>query len=203
MFGKLASLAHANRRRVLFAAVIGAAIAAVFGSGVEKHMSPYGADDPSTQSVQATNRYQHAARRQIDPGVLALVSTGGVRSAGAERRVREVEARLRDSRDVAGVSSYYDSHDPAMVSRDGRSTYVVGYFQPKSDARLKDDATRLESLFAGQRVFLDIPTANLGCVRTAQELGLAEQRKLTRMVRGDSSCEALDLLWASSGPEKG
>jgi RND superfamily putative drug exporter len=151
MFGKLASLAHANRRRVLFAAVIGAAIAAVFGSGVEKHMSPYGADDPSTQSVQATNRYQHAARRQIDPGVLALVSTGGVRSAGAERRVREVEARLRDSRDVAGVSSYYDSHDPAMVSRDGRSTYVVGYFQPKSDARLKDDATRLESLFAGQR----------------------------------------------------
>ncbi len=150
MFGKLAKFTHAHGRRVLFVAVIGAAVAAVFGIGVAKRLSPYGANDPSTQSVQAMNRYQAASGRQIDPGVVALVHTGGVRSASAERRVREVEAQLRSSRDVAGVSSYYDSHDPAVVSRDGRSTYVVAYFQPKSDSRLKDDASQLESQFAGQ-----------------------------------------------------
>ena len=38
-----------------------------------------------------------------------------------------------------------------MVARDGRATYVVAYFQPKSDLRIQDDATRLESEFAGQR----------------------------------------------------
>jgi len=150
MFGKLAKFTHANGRRVLFVAVIGAAVAAVFGVGIAKRLSPYGANDPSTQSVQAMNRYQAAAGRQIDPGVIALVNTGSVHSASAERRVLEVEAQLRSSRDVAGVSSYYDSRDPAVVSRDQRSTYVVAYFQPKSDSRLKDDATRLQSQFAGQ-----------------------------------------------------
>jgi RND superfamily putative drug exporter len=82
--------------------------------------------------------------------VIALVSAGSVGSANAERRVREVEAELRSSRDVAGVSSYYDGHDPAVVSRDGRSTYVVAYFKPRSDSRLEDDASRLESQFAPQ-----------------------------------------------------
>src|SRR5262249_7985671 len=150
MFGKLAIFLHSNGRRVLFVAVIGVAIAGVFGIGVAKRLSPYGANDPSTQSVQAMNRYQAAAKRQSDPRIIALVHTGNVRSPSAERRVREVEAALRSSRDVAGVSSYYDSHDPAVVSRDGRSTYVLAYFQPKSDSRIKDDASRLESQFAGQ-----------------------------------------------------
>jgi RND superfamily putative drug exporter len=136
---------------VLLVALLGIAAAGVFGLGVAKRLSPYGDTDPSTQSVQASNRYQAATGRQIDPGVVALLKTGGVHSAAAERRVRQVEAQLRTSRDVATVLSYYDSHDPAMISRDGRSTYVVGYFKPKSDLRIQDDAKRLESEFAGQR----------------------------------------------------
>ena len=38
-----------------------------------------------------------------------------------------------------------------MVSRDGRSTYVLAYFRPKSDKTLKNDAQRIENGFAGQR----------------------------------------------------
>src|SRR6185312_16721583 len=38
-----------------------------------------------------------------------------------------------------------------MVSRDGRSTYVVAYFKPFSDRQLKDDAQRIEDRFASQR----------------------------------------------------
>src|ERR671936_297684 len=151
MLDTLASFLHGNRRRVLIVALVGVGIAGGFGLGVAKRLSPYGDTDPSTQSVQATNRYQAATGRQIDPGVVALVKTGGVHSAAAERRVREVEARLRSSRDVATVWSYYDSHVAAIVSRDGRATYVVTYFQPRSDLRIQDDAKRLESEFAGQR----------------------------------------------------
>ena len=33
-----------------------------------KALSPYGANDPATQSVQATNRFEAAAGRKIDPG---------------------------------------------------------------------------------------------------------------------------------------
>jgi uncharacterized membrane protein YdfJ with MMPL/SSD domain len=150
MFEKFASFVYGSRRRVLVVAVVGILVAGVFGLGVAKRLSPYGDTDPATQSVQATDRYQAATGLQLEPGAIALVATGDVHSRRAERRVRQVEAQLRSSRDVAAASSYYDSHDPAMVSRDGRSTYVVAYFKPKSDLQIQNDAKRLETAFAGQ-----------------------------------------------------
>jgi len=151
MLTRLADFVYGRGRRVLLVAVIGAAAAGVFGAGVTKHMSPYGADDPATQSVQATNRFQAAAGRQIDPGVVALVGTGEVRGARAERRVNQIAAQLRAQPDVASVVSYYDTHNPDMVSRDGRSTYVLAYFKPLSDRQLKDVAQQIENRFAGQK----------------------------------------------------
>ena len=86
MLTRLAIFLHAHGRRVLLVSVIGAAIAGAFGVGVAKHLSPYGATDPATQSVQAGNRFQHAASHQIDAGVVALVNSGDVRSAAARHR---------------------------------------------------------------------------------------------------------------------
>ena len=151
MLARLATFLHAHGRRVLLVAVLGAAIAGAFGFGVGKRLSPYGATDPATQSVQATNRFQAAAGRQIDAGVVALVSSGNVRSAAARARVTQVAAQLRVQPDVASVVSFYGTHNPAMVSRDGRSTYVLAYFKPLSDKALKDVAAQIESHFAGQR----------------------------------------------------
>ena len=150
MFEKLATFAYSNRRSMLFVAVIGVAIAAVFGAGVSSRLSPYGADDPATQSVQAKSRFQAATGRQIDPGVIALVSSGDVRSPAARQRVQSVAAELRSQPDVASVTSFYTTHDRAMVARDGRSTYVVAYFKPLSDKRLSDDAKLIASRFSSQ-----------------------------------------------------
>ena len=150
MFEKLATFVYTNRRRVLSIAVVAAAIAGVFGAGVSSGLSPYGANDPATQSVQATNRFQAATGRQIDPGVVALVSSGNVRSPVARRRVEGVAAKLRAQPDVASVASFYSTHNQAMVARDGRSTYVVAYFKALSDKRLSDDANLIESRFSSQ-----------------------------------------------------
>src|SRR3954452_19036940 len=98
MLGRLATFQFANGRRVVFAAIVAATIAAAIGFGVAEHMSPYGADDPATQSVQATHRFEHAAGRQIDAGVVALVQLGEVRSSAAKARVDQVAARGRTSR---------------------------------------------------------------------------------------------------------
>jgi RND superfamily putative drug exporter len=151
MFENLATFAYSNRRRVLMLAVIGAAIAAVFGSGVSKHLSPYGVDDPATQSVQAKDRFQAATGRQMDPGVVALVSSGDVRSPGVRQRVERVAAELGAQPDVARVQSFYTTHDPGMVARDRRSTYVVAYFKARSDQQISDDAKLIESRFSSQR----------------------------------------------------
>jgi RND superfamily putative drug exporter len=151
VLAKLAGFLHAHGRRVLIAAAGGAIVAAVFGIGVSKYMSPYSATDPATQSVQATNRFERAAGRQIDAGVVALVHSGNVGSAAARGRVRHVEGELRGSPDVARVLSFYDTRDRALVSSDRRSTYVLAYFKPLSDSRLKNDAQAIENRFKGQR----------------------------------------------------
>lgn len=175
MLGRYTSFVYRNRRRALLLAVLGIAVGGVVGLGVAKRLSPYRDTDPSTQSVQATNRYQAATGRQIDPGVVALVTVGGIHAAEAERRVRQVEAQLRASRDVAAVASYYDSHDPAMVSRDGRSTYVVAYFQAKSDSRIQDDAERLQSEFAGRR-YVELGGAAIANAQVNTQVGTDLER---------------------------
>src|SRR5437588_2208369 len=151
MLARLARFLHANGRRVLLVAVVGAAVAGAFGFGVSKHLWPYGAKDPATQSVRATNRFQAAAGRQIDAGVVALVKSGDVHTAAAKHRVQQVTAELRRQPDIAIVQSFYSTGNTAMESRDGRSTYVVAYFRPLSDKSLKDVAQQIENRFAGQR----------------------------------------------------
>ena len=112
MFDVFASFVYRNRRRVLLVALLGIAVAGVFGLGVAKRLSPYGDTDPSTQSVQATNRYQAATRTADRPGRgRARDRRRRPQRDGRAPRRGEVEAQLRSSRDVATVSSYYDSHD--------------------------------------------------------------------------------------------
>jgi len=137
MLTRLATFLHAHGRRVLLVAVVVAAVAGAFGFGVAKHLSPYGADDPATQSVQATNRFEAASGRQIDPGIVAIVRSGDVTRAAARARVAHVARRLREQPAVASVLTFYQTHDAAMVSRDRRSTYVVAYFKPLSDRRTR------------------------------------------------------------------
>src|SRR5256885_10375944 len=107
VLANLATFIHAHGRQVLLAVVVGAVIAGAFGFGVAKHMSPYGADDPATQSVQATDRFEAAAGRKIDPGIVAIVSAGDVRTGAVERRVEQVAGQLRAEPDVASAVSFY------------------------------------------------------------------------------------------------
>lgn len=52
-------------------------------------------------------------------------------------------------------------------------------------------------------VYIDVPVANVPATDWARERGLAEQRRLLRMYRGQPPEERTECLWASSGPEKG
>jgi GNAT superfamily N-acetyltransferase len=55
----------------------------------------------------------------------------------------------------------------------------------------------------GRFVFLDVPLKNDEACRLATSRGLTVSRHLTRMCRGEPVGEQVELLWASSGPEKG
>ncbi len=150
MLPRLANFIQLNGRRILSGAVICAVVAGIFGAGVSKSLWPYSADDPASQSVKAAHRFEANARRQIDAGVVALVSSGNVGTSGARQRVGQVAAELRAQPDVAQVQSFYTTHNRSMVSADRRSTYVLAYFKPLSDKALKNVAQRIENRFAGQ-----------------------------------------------------
>lgn len=67
--------------------------------------------------------------------MVALVDLAGraVAARAARVRVQQVAARLHAEPNVASVADYYTTRDRAMVSRDGRWTYVTAYFKPRSD----------------------------------------------------------------------
>src|SRR6266566_2743809 len=83
MLSRLATFLHAHGRRLLIGAVICAVAAGAFGLGVSKSLWPYSADDPASQSVKARHRFEAGAGRQIDAGVVALVSSGNVGTTAA------------------------------------------------------------------------------------------------------------------------
>jgi uncharacterized membrane protein YdfJ with MMPL/SSD domain len=147
---RLARFLDSNGRRVLIGAAVAAVIAGVFGVGVSNSLWPYSAEDPATQSVKAEHRFEASTGRQIDAGIVALVSSGSVDTAAARHRVEEVAVQLRAQPDVAQVQSFYTTRNPAMVARDRRSTYVLAYFKPLSDKALKNVAQQIENRFAGQ-----------------------------------------------------
>jgi RND superfamily putative drug exporter len=147
---RLGSFLHAHGRLVLLGAVIGAAVAGAFGMNVSKNLWPYDARDPASESFHATKRFEAATGRQIDAGVVALVSSGNVGTPSARDRVGQVVAELRAQPDMASVQSFYTTGNRAMVARDGTSTYVLAYFKPLSNKALKNAAQQIESRFSGQ-----------------------------------------------------
>ncbi|MGI8513076.1 MAG: MMPL family transporter [Solirubrobacteraceae bacterium] len=147
---RLADLATRAPKRTVILAAIFFAVAGVLGGSVAERLDPYGAEDPATESVQANQRFEAAAGREASPGVIALVDAGGpVRSTRARAKVATVAAKLRRDPAVAQVVDYYGSRDPAMVSRDGRSTYVLAFFRPASDKAVETAAERLNEDFKG------------------------------------------------------
>jgi GNAT superfamily N-acetyltransferase len=59
------------------------------------------------------------------------------------------------------------------------------------------------SNFSGDPIFADIPLQNTAAIKWANELGLTEQRRFMRMCKGLRIRDKPELIWASSGPEKG
>jgi hypothetical protein len=56
---------------------------------------------------------------------------------------------------------------------------------------------------AGQNVYVDIPNPNAAAMAWARARGLAPQRVLIRMCRGNCPDDRVERIFASAGPEKG
>jgi GNAT superfamily N-acetyltransferase len=89
-----------------------------------------------------------------------------------------------------------------VLSRPGSRATMIGPCVASNDCGLAllDDSL---SQHAGEPVFVDIPLGQTAAIELAKQRGLTVQRELLRMRRGPALVEIPDIIWASSGPEKG
>jgi len=142
-----------------------------------------------------------AARPMLDRQLAAVCDldrrlTGTHRRRLIERLYRERPGAVWAVAEGGGVAGY-------AASRAGSRATQIG-----PDAADDPEAGRavLDAAIgpcAGRPVFLDVPLDNAPAVRWAESGGLTVQRNFTRMCRGQPVRDRPDLIWASSGPEKG
>jgi RND superfamily putative drug exporter len=131
---------------VVVAALVFAALAAVFGLGIAAHLGPAGFDDPATNSGRADSAL--AAHGQ-DTGLFILVRAGGGPSASARDTVAAVEREVRGEPLVSDVSVAATG-----PTRPGSATapdaYLAVRFQPAPIDRRDAAATVVQQRLAGR-----------------------------------------------------
>jgi uncharacterized membrane protein YdfJ with MMPL/SSD domain len=141
MFPFLASLAQRRRRWVVLTSVFFFLAAGAIGGGVADRLDPYGADDPDTESVRATERLERAGYRETN--VVVLIDEDPTSASGRER-VAEITRLIQDEHDVASVTGYAETGSPTFVSREGDATYLAVAVQPTEDKAEQEAAENVE-----------------------------------------------------------
>ena len=141
MMGRLATLADRRGRWVVIFAAVMFLAAGAFGAGVADKLDPYGADDPDTESVIATERLEDAGYRGTD--VVVLIEGVDPATAEGRERLSELSSQVKADPDVASIASYLDARSEDFVSRDGDKTYLAVGLAPTEDDATQDAAERI------------------------------------------------------------
>ena len=163
MLSALAELIDRRPWRLLAVALAITAVAAPLGLHVRDHLKPRGFDVPGSGSAKARALIARASGSDPANSVLAVIRLPApYETASARREIRKVEEKLRRDGAVVAVLDASSTHNPAMVGRDRRSTYVLAATRPLSDEQQEATGKRLLAAFAGDpRVMLGgNPVAN-------------------------------------------
>ena len=161
MFNGLASLAQRRGKRVVILAAILFAVAGALGAGVADRLDPYGADDPSTESVIADDRLEEAGFR--DASVIVLIEDASPASPAGKERIEEIEGKVNADPEVNEVVGFLETGNRDFVSADGTKTYLAVSLKPTGDKEIQD---------AGQRITDDLedePGVSVGGFAVASE----------------------------------
>ncbi len=125
------------------------------------------------------------------------------RTATGTERAKFIECLLNEDPKSVRLESYDEVPMGYAMFRPGANAIQIGPVVALDESigcRLCDWVCQQ---FPGQPVIADIPVENQSATRWAIDRGLTQQRRFTRMHRGDAVDERLEAVWASSGPEKG
>lgn len=143
---RLAAYIHRHARRVLVWTGVMVIVAGGAGATVIGSLASGGTDDPGSQSVIAGREIAAATGGgRPTPEVVAVVRPPtGIASPAGRAELAHVVRVMRRERLVATTLSLLDRPDDrGLLSRDGRATYVGGFFQPASDNAWTKTARRI------------------------------------------------------------
>jgi RND superfamily putative drug exporter len=144
VFATLSSFIHRRPWRVVIAAILFVLVAGVLGGNVAGSLQSGGFNDPGAQSTAALNRLEQAAGTNRSMDVIALIRTGqAVQSAATRSEVAGVATILRRDPGIARVLTVYKTHNPAMISANGKETYVIAEVRNIADNKVKPVTDRL------------------------------------------------------------
>ncbi|CAN0439163.1 unnamed protein product, partial [Phaeothamnion confervicola] len=131
------------------------------------NLTSSGFEDPSAEWVHARDRLEQAGGANPGPGVIALVQPGSsVRSGAGRAAVERAAATIAADPDIARVVTAYSGAGDALISTDGKASYIAAFFRPIGDDAAEDSAKRLRTSLAGQ------PDVRLGgAVVVGEEVG--------------------------------
>ncbi|MFF7265290.1 MMPL family transporter [Streptomyces sp. NPDC008159] len=156
MFSALGSALHRRRIAVLLLSLLVTALATVYGGTVEERLSnglsDY--DDPGGGNVAAREIIERATGIDPQQGHLLLVRTDERldKDTSPPKAVTAAAELLRSRPEVEQVVDYTSPDGAALISRDGRSTVVVGATGSMTD---QESARAVEGL---QKAIDDDPT---------------------------------------------
>jgi uncharacterized membrane protein YdfJ with MMPL/SSD domain len=129
--------------RVVVAGLLFLALSGIFGGPVASLLTGGGFQDPKSESVLAADRLRAATGVNADYGVIALVA-----APPSSPSVDRVAAVMAADRSVARVDGFASTHNPAFVSKDGRSTYLVASIRADTLQQAEKAAVRVRDAFA-------------------------------------------------------
>jgi RND superfamily putative drug exporter len=135
--------------RVVVAGLLFMAIAGTFGGPVAGLLQGGGFQDPKAESVVAGDRLRAATGVNGDFAVIALVRLPQpVDTTASLAKVAQVGRTLADDPKVVRVDDFASTHNPALVSYDRRSTYLVASASATDLNQAKIVAERIRRAFA-------------------------------------------------------
>lgn len=88
-------------------------------------------------------------------------------------------------------------------ARNGRNGIQIGPVIAETPGLGEIALNTLMQKWSGHPMIVDIPVPNLAARNWAAKNGFIEQRRFVRMTRGKKPADSPEMIWASSGPEKG
>ena len=126
--GTLAARAAARTTRhakaILVVAALAFAVSTVLGATAFRALAPYEVTNPDSESARAVERLESATGVRADGTVIALVESAG--GEVGQTRLGEVEESMARVDDVVEVIGPFEPPNPALVSSDGTSAFVLG-----------------------------------------------------------------------------